>query len=78
MKTHHPIGRWILLEREGQAELQRLYNSAGEHKPVANWVWLIDQFDFQESCQRASQFQTWRSRVRRVLLWTAEKLTERG
>lgn len=77
MKTKHPIGRWIRLHDEDIAELLKQYDDAGEGNCSAQWAWLSQRFDFQESCQRASMFQTWRSRCRRVLLWMADKLTGR-
>jgi hypothetical protein len=78
VKTHRSMPpRWIRLDDDGVEEIARQLQAASNtisHSP--EWVWFAGKvWDYRESCQRTSIFQTWRSFARRGLLWAVEKLS---
>ena len=69
------LPKWIRLRDDAQEKIHNEYLEAYT-KPSENWKWFSQLVDYQEGCNRTSQFQTLKSRTIRFLIWLAEKVAK--
>ena len=68
------VPKWIRLRDEALPLLDKEYQAAYDEGASEKWIWFVHLIDFQESCNRTSSYQTFKTRVVRFLLFLAEKV----
>lgn len=69
------ITRWIRLTDEGIEILMKDLRRAQESQCSNEWEWFTNVLDYREMCHRNSHWQTWKMKLKRVLLFLVEKLS---
>lgn len=78
--TDFVLPRWVRLRPEGQRLLHEEYLKAADSKASPEYIWFATEIvDYREGCSRTSRYQpwqSWRTRVVRLLMWLAERITD--